>query len=170
MIAKYLLCSTALLSLILSVPGVAQQTPAYLGKHDTTVADRQAIEQVLATYTKSVSDGDEKAFSALLLSDQIPFSSTQGMNLDGAHSSHVETRHYAAFRESVFESGIHYTQHFYNIHIEQDGVLAQASLDFVTQVTGSDKGGYGWKVLQLLKVGGQWKIASEFYTAHPLPH
>jgi len=53
--------------------------------------------------------------------------------------------------------------------IEQDGVLAQASLDFVTRVTGSKQGGYGFKTLTLVKVQGHWKIASEFYTAFSLP-
>jgi hypothetical protein len=31
------------------------------------------------------------------------------------------------------------------------------------------RGGFGWKTLQLLKVKGQWKIASEIYTVRDLP-
>jgi hypothetical protein len=27
-------------------------------------------------------------------------------------------------------------------------------------------GAWGWKTLQLLKIAGQWKIASGFYTSH----
>ncbi len=34
---------------------------------------------------------------------------------------------------------------------------------------GTDKGGYGWKTLELLKVAGGWRIASEFHTAYGLP-
>ena len=48
--------------------------------------------------------------------------------------------------------------------ISQDGVLADVSLVFInTTANGSS---WGWKTLQLLKVNGQWKIASEFFTTH----
>jgi hypothetical protein len=57
-----------------------------------------------------------------------------------------------------------HTQRFRNIHIEQDGALANVSLVFVN--TTARGAAWGWKTLQLLKVEGQWKIASEFYTAH----
>jgi hypothetical protein len=43
--------------------------------------------------------------------------------------------------------------------------MAQVWLHFITRVQGSHSGGEGWKTLTLLKVGGNWKIASEFYTA-----
>jgi len=82
----------------------------------------------------------------------------------------VDTRRYAGFRKTVFASGVRYTQQFYNIHIERDGGLAQVSLDFVTKNAKSGRGGYGWKILQLIKVQGQWKIASELYTARSLPN
>ena len=73
------------------------------------------------------------------------------------------------FRQAVFERGVRYTQHFYNVHIQQDGDLAQVSLDFVTKAMKSGDGGFGWKTLQLLKVRGQWKIASEIYTVRDPP-
>ena len=55
------------------------------------------------------------------------------------------------------------------MRILQDGALAQVSLDFVTVAAGTDQGGYGWKTLELLKVAGTWRIASEFFTAYGLP-
>jgi hypothetical protein len=50
------------------------------------------------------------------------------------------------------------------VHIQQDGLLAQVSLVFVNSTAQGDT--WGWKTMQLLKVAGQWKIASEFYTGH----
>lgn len=159
----------ALFSLALSLPLAAQEAPAFLGKHQGSAQDTQAIEHLLATYTSSVGAGDEAAFSAILLNDQVPFMSTDNLSSRHKNAQHPDTRDYRGFRQAIFESGKHYEQHFYNVHIEQDGPLAQASLDFVTIDKDSHQGGYGWKTLQLLKVQGQWKIASEFYTAYALP-
>ncbi len=144
------------------------QPPPYVGKHHSTPADHEAIAQVLEAYTQSVSTRDVSRFEALLLNRNIPFASTAIVNkADG--STAVDTRRYADFKAAVFDSGEALSQEFYNVHIAQDGDLAQASLDFVTTRTATGRGGYGWKVLHLLKVGGQWKIASEFYTVATVP-
>ena len=131
--------------------------------------DRGEIEKVLTNYRTAVSTGDEALFMTTILDDQIPFfSAGEAASQDGSlHSS--GTRDFASFRRSVFHSGRRYRQSFDHVHIEQDGSLAQASLHFVTREEGSDRGGEGWKVLALLKVGDQWKIASEFYTVRSLP-
>ncbi len=150
----------------LAVP--AQDKPSFIGKHTASPQDKQAIEQLLHSYTAAVTDGNEAAFTSLLLNADVPFTATADVTA-GADPQHLETRHFGQFRQAVFLSGKHYKQSFYNVRIDQDGPLAQVSLDFLTKVPGSGQGGYGWKVLQLLKVQGQWKIASEFYTAYPLP-
>jgi Putative lumazine-binding len=147
----------------------AQGIPSVVGRHQNDPAEKRAIEHVLSLYTTAVSKGDEATFSSILLNDQVPFSSTAELHLDKAEADHLQTSRYAKFKQSVFESGKHYQQQFYHVHIEQDGALAQASLDFVTQDAQTHEGGYGWKSLTLLKVDGQWKIASEFYTVYPLP-
>lgn len=167
--ARMFLHAMALLLAIAPLAAMAEDGPAYLRKHEATIEDHQAIAKLLDTYTASVTKGDEAAFEALLIDDQVPFSSTGEITGHGADGQAVTTRNYQRFRKSVFESGVRYTQHFYNIRIDQDGPLAQVSLDFITQETKSGKGGYGWKTLQLLKVQGHWKIASEFYTARALP-
>jgi len=169
---KILLSGLALLAATTPLPGAAAQEapPAYLSQHETHADDIQAIQKLLTTYTTSVTNGDEAAFEALLLNDQVPFSSTGELVGPQADTEHVDTRRYSGFRQAIFASGVQYTQQFYNVHIEQDGVLAQVSLDFVTKDAKSGRGGYGWKVLQLLKAQGQWKIASEFYTARSLPN
>ena len=157
------------LALSVSMTVTAEESPSYLGQHENSPDDRRAIETVLSTYAQSVSTGNEVAFESLLLGPDIPFAATR--YLDGADVDplHVDTHRYHEFRDAVFRSGKHYSQTFHNVRIEQDGVLAQVSLDFITRVTGTRQGGYGFKTLQLVKVGGHWKIASEFYTAHSLP-
>lgn len=70
------------------------------------------------------------------------------------------------FRDAVFRSGEHFRQSFSHVRIEQDGPLAQASLDFVTRR--GDGGSVGWKVLQLVKTADGWKIASELFTVRSL--
>lgn len=124
---------------------------------DSTGADRRAIEALLDTYTRAVSTKDEPLFETILLNEDIPFSDV------GSAIKSGDTHHYAGFREGVF-AGAPFTQRFQDVHIAQDGPLAQVSLVFVNTADGRST--WGWKTLQLLKVAGQWKIASEFYTGH----
>ena len=166
-----LCCGLALLILAgTEAPALAEtEAPTYLSKHETSAADEAAIRAALTSYTTAVSTGDQKAFEALLLNDQVPFSSTSSAVGPKADPQTVETRRYSEFRKAVFESGVRYSQQFYNVRIEQDGPLALASLDFVTRETETGRGGYGFKTIQFLKVQGQWRIASEFYTGRALP-
>jgi len=123
--------------------------------------DRQAIEKVLANYTKAVSTKDQALFESLLLDKTIPFS---GVPLsEKTEGSSIKTANYEDFRKGVFE-GEPFTQEFKNIHIEQDGMLAQISLVFVNTTSTSES--WGWKTMQMVKVNGRWKIASEFFTGH----
>jgi len=166
--ARSLFVLSICLSAVSSV-SLAQDSPGVVGKHQNDPGEKLAIEHVLSIYTKSVSQGDEAAFAAILLSDQVPFSSTAELHLGKADSLHVQTNRYSGFKHTVFESGRHFEQQFYNTRIEQDGDLAQVSVDFVTKDARTHEGVYGWKSLTLLKVSGQWKIASEIYTVYSLP-
>jgi len=162
--------SAAMLAIAMApLAAPAQDAPAFLSQHQTSAEDRQAIGKLLETYTSSLSNGDQAGFEAILLDDQVPFSGTYELAGPGTEGKAIETRHYQNFRKSVFQSGKRFTQHFYNVHIDQDGALAQVSLDFITQEPKTGGGTYGWKTLQLLKIQGQWKIASEFFTANALP-
>jgi Putative lumazine-binding len=155
---------------VLSVAHAAESVPQPrgLGHHTQTAADKSAIEDVLATYTRSVSNGDQHAFEALLLDENVTFTSTDVVEHPNVGTIAPDIRRYSDFRHAVFESGKSLQQQFFNVKIQQDGPLAQVSLDFVTVQRDSKKGGYGWKVLQMLKVQGQWKIVSEIYTAYSL--
>jgi hypothetical protein len=156
--------------LLLTLSATAMQAdatapPADLGQHVSTAEDMTAIRAVLDRYPQCVTAGDEAGFRALLLDDDIPFAavSTERPGKDGTTAT---LRRYPDFRDAVFRSGQHFQQSFDHVRIEQDGPLAQASLDFVTRQ--SDGGSTGWKVLQLVKTPGGWKIASEFFTVRAL--
>ena len=149
-------------------PAMAHEIPPGAAKHEVSSEDQRAIKDLLATYTRAVSTRDEAAFSGILLNEQIPFFSTDGLARTDASQQPPDTRQYHGFRDAVFRSHQHLTQRFYNVSIEQDGELASVSLDFVTLLTGTQRGSYGWKTLQLIKVNGAWKIASEFYSAYSL--
>ena len=142
---------------------------AFAGRHEASAEDRAAIERLLDTYRAAVKNGDEAGFAALLLNERVPFLTVEAADLGKVQAKDIDVRRYPDFRAAVFGSGKHYEQRFDNIRILQDGALAQVSLDFVTVAAGTDQGGYGWKTLELLKVAGGWRIASEFYTAYGLP-
>ncbi|WP_025102098.1 nuclear transport factor 2 family protein [Burkholderia sp. A1] len=142
--------------------------PPLLGQRSVTAADRDAIHALLRAYTESVESGDRQRFEALLFATDIPFRGVAG-GLDPAEEpADIDIRSYPSFRSGVFESGGRYRQSFHNETIEQDGNLASVSLDFVTTVVDTGRQIHGWKILHLLKVQGQWKIVSEFYTRHLL--
>ncbi len=137
------------------------ESPAIPSGFASTGVDRSAIENLLDTYTRAVSTKDQALFETLLLSKDIPFSdvdsAVKGKGAEGG------TCRYESFRRGVFE-GPAFTQKFQDVHVAQDGPLADVSLVFVN--TSKEGSSWGWKTLQLLKVDGQWKIASEFYTGH----
>jgi len=139
--------------------------PADPGRHVSTANDHAAIAAVLNRYTECVTAGDEAGFRALLLDDDIPFSAVSPAR-SGTDVTTASLRRYADFRDAVFRSGQRFRQSFSHVRIEQDGSLAQASLDFVTRR--GDDGSIGWKVLQLVKTADGWKIASEFFTVRSL--
>lgn len=124
-------------------------------------ADRQAIEALLASYTKAVSTKDQALFESLLLSRTIPFSGVPFSGQTGGTPG--RTANYEDFRKAVFD-GLPFSQSFQDIHIEQDGPLANVSLVFVN-ASPKDRS-WGWKTMQLVRVADRWKIAAEFFTGH----
>lgn len=152
---KFLTSGLILLaSMVAFTPASAKDIPARFESHGD---DLKAINKLLATYTKAVSTKDQALFETLLLDRSIPFSSAP------PSGGTTETRNYEAFRAAVFE-GEPFTQRFRDVHIEQDGDLANVRLVF--EDSSANGRSWGWKTLQLLKVGGAWKIASEFFTGH----
>jgi hypothetical protein len=126
--------------------------------------DRAAIEHVLNNYTTAVTNSDEALFMTTLLDDQIPFFAAGDVTSQLPSLKSADTHAFAAFKRAVFHTNIRYRQTFDHVAIEQDKSLACVRLHFITRVVSSGAAAEGWKTLQLLKVGDQWKIASEFYT------
>ena len=153
----------AIALLLALAPWCGAQTPAtpIPSSFESTGEDRLAIEALLDTYTKAVSTKDQALFETLLLDREIPFSDVY--SAIKAKDAAAATNHYDAFRRGVF-GGPPFTQKFQDVHITQDGPLAQVSLVFVN--SSPDGTSWGWKTLQLLKTAGHWKVASEFYTGH----
>ncbi|MEO6690426.1 MAG: nuclear transport factor 2 family protein [Dokdonella sp.] len=159
---KLIRLSAAVFALSLIGTHPAMASPGVDAKSQIGKSDHEAIEALLASYTRCVTEHDEAGFRALLLDEAIPFAAVA--ESDGS-DNHVDLRQFEGFRKAVFASGQRYKQKFANVRIEQHGPLAQVSLDFVTeQVSGKRAPSVGWKVLQLVKVGDRWKIASELYT------
>ncbi|MGH7083798.1 MAG: nuclear transport factor 2 family protein [Acetobacteraceae bacterium] len=151
------LAATVVASALAAAPGHADPIPSHF---ESTGEDLKAINTLLANYTKAVSTKDQTLFETLLLDPSIPFASIPAAGKTGADH---ETRKYEAFRKAVFE-GEPFTQQFRDVHIEQDGGLANVTLVFENaRPTGKS---WGWKTMHLLKVDGRWKIASEFYSSH----
>lgn len=128
-------------------------------------ADAQGINALLTTYTQSVSQGDRARFESQLLDTHIPFYGVDRGNLTSVGLATIQD--YAGFRQAIFDGGQKFKQRFSNVSVEQVGNLAQVSLDYETAKQDEAYAGKGWKVLQLIKVDGQWKIASEFFTGYP---
>ena len=126
--------------------------------------DRAAIEQILNNYTTAVTNSDEALFMTTLLDDQIPFFAAGDVATQPPTLKSADTHAFAAFNRAVFHSNTRLHQTFDHVTIEQDKSLACVRLHFITRVVSSGAAAEGWKTLQLLKVGDQWKIASEFYT------
>jgi hypothetical protein len=131
-----------------------------------TSEDLPLIQALLNTYTHSLNTGDRQAFEAQLLDTTIPFFGLPGKLPSDFAGGLSAVQNYPAFRKAVFESDGKFAQTFSNILIDQNGDLAQVSLNFLTRLLPDGGSGQGWKVLHLLKVHGQWKIASEFYTVY----
>jgi ketosteroid isomerase-like protein len=148
-------------AIVIALPAVAApaQVHSEPKRFASTGSDRAAIGALLRTYTIAVSTKNQALFESLLLDRSIPFS---GVPLAGK-SNDPETRNYEGFRKAVFE-GKPFKQRFRDVQVEQDGDLADVRLVF--ENSSAEGRSWGWKTLQLLRAGGRWKIASEFYTGH----
>ncbi|WP_204259554.1 hypothetical protein [Lichenicola cladoniae] len=153
-----LIGSIALVAVLASPASYAAPNPS---RFESDGADRKAIMTLLHNYTIAVSAKDQVLFETLLLNKTIPFSSVaSAVRSAGAEGG---TQNYDSFRKGVF-LGPPFTQRFEDVQIRQDGALADVSLVFVN--TSRETSSWGWKTLQLIKVGKSWKIASELYTNH----
>lgn len=161
--------STLLAGLLLIGCGTAKTEPDRLraGQNVAATEERTQIEALLDNYVISVSTGNSMLFESQLLDLSIPFASI-GSREQSVRSADLKgIQDYQGFKKAIFDSGNKFQQRFSQVRIEQVGNLAQVSLDYETALKGNPYAGKGWKVLQLIKVQGSWKIASEFFTGYP---
>ena len=129
---------------------------------EPNAADQAAIAKVVNSYPEFVMQRDRKGFEGLILDKDVPFSSISA-NKTVADSSSL--RNYADFERAIFDGDASFRQQFSDIKIDRVGPIAQVSLNFTVQrLDGKSPSYKGWKILQLVKSNGDWKIASELYT------
>lgn len=136
---------------------------------DQNAAEHLAIANVLETYSTAVSKRDESLFLTTLVSQAITFFSVGDSNSVEPELTTARMQNYKSFSDGIFHSDERYLQTFERIQISREGALATASLYFTTHRLVSGGTSHGWKTLQMVKVGTQWKIASEIFTAHRSP-
>jgi hypothetical protein len=123
--------------------------------------DQAAIAKLLATYTDAVSHKNQALFETLLLGKDIPFA-----YVPPSPTKEIAPawRNYETFRRGVFE-GAPFIQTFRDVHVRVHGAIADVDLIYVN--TDAEGAKPGWKTMQLIRVNGAWKIASEFFTSLP---
>ncbi|MFZ6654027.1 hypothetical protein [Undibacterium sp. TJN19] len=147
---------------------VATLSTAHAETHNAPNADdEKQINTLLTNYTTSVTNGDSALFESQLLDLHIPFSGVSQKKGGAAKMTLQSIQNYQGFKAAIFGDSQQYKQRFSAIDIQQVGNLAQVSLDYETAGQGEDYQGKGWKIIQLIKVDGNWKIASEFFAGYP---
>jgi ketosteroid isomerase-like protein len=127
--------------------------------------DRAAIVALIETYSKAVANRDEAQFMSTMLDDHIPLFSANDDPSQKASLQSKDMYELSGLRNAFFHGKTQFQVTFDHISVQQDRSLAQAFAHFVTSV-GRDRKPVmdGWKSIQFLKVGDQWKIVSELYT------
>ena len=138
-------------------------SPAHAAEPFNVPEEVKAIHALLDNYTQSVTQHDAKRFESQLLDQNIPFMGTYKLDKPGFVATSQSVADYSGFKAVIFGSKQRFSQVFKDVKIEQQGNMAQVSLQYITTDTATGEGGGGWKILQLLKVHGEWKIASEFF-------
>jgi ketosteroid isomerase-like protein len=137
--------------------------------HAHNNVEHLAIERVLETYYTAVTNRDETLFLTTLVNKDIPFFSVGNSDSVEPELTTDKMHNYKGFSQGIFHSEERYRQTFERIQIAQEGALATASLYFTTYRLTTGGTSRGWKTLQLVKIGAEWKIVSEIYTAHRSP-
>jgi ketosteroid isomerase-like protein len=169
--------STLLLLVALLVatpqPSLAQ-TPSYVGKRESSVADIQAIERVTVDFRTALTTKDTKLLSSLLLSDKILFTSPRSpanvrkQRETNVHADGVppDARDFIRF---VATSKVPIEERFYNIKIVQDGHVAWVTFDFDFLEDGKVEN-YGVEAWQMVKDAEEtWKILSVVWSSKGTP-
>jgi ketosteroid isomerase-like protein len=141
-----------------------------MASSSTAAPDQVAITDVINTYSKAVATRDEALFMSTMLDDQVPLFSANDDPSQKTSLKSADMRELSGLRNIFFHGKEQFQVTFDHITVQQDRSLAQVFAHFVTSVGPKAKPILdGWKSIQLLKVGSQWKIVSELYTIENFP-
>jgi hypothetical protein len=150
--------------------------PAYIGRHQSTPEDVNAIMQLTKDFRAALVAKNVRQMSTLMLNSNILFASPaspqtvkrinekEDVNFDG-----LPNGSYPRFAQFVAGTAGPVEEKFYNIKITQDGHVGWVMLDFEF-VQDSKVANYGVEVWQVLKTAGdQWKILSIVWSSNGAP-
>lgn len=161
-----------LLSMAMASTAFAQ-TPDYIGKHQSTTADLQAIKEVIESFRTSIVDKDTKRLSSLMLDSYILWNSPPNSsnikdmqnNLDVTFNGVMGSglRDFIIFLHNEKQP---VEEKFYNIKITQDDNVAWVAFDYEFQMDHKTEN-YGIETWQLIRdADSHWKIISVVWSAH----
>jgi len=164
--------SALTVALLFSTAAFAED-PVYIGRHQSSSEDVNAIMQLTKDFRTALIDKNVKQMSTLMFSSDILFASPasaatvkmindkEDVNFDG-----VPSGGYGRFAQFVGSTRGPIEERFYNIKITQDGHLAWVIFDFEF-VQDSKVARYGVEAWQVLKTAGdKWKILSIVWSSH----
>ena len=171
-----LINASALTVALLFSTAAFAQNPAYIGRHESSSEDVNAIMQLTKDFRAALMDKNVKQLSTLMFSSNILFASPasaatvktindkEDVNFDG-----VSSGGYGRFAQFLGSTRASIEEKFYNIKITQDGHLAWVMFDFEF-VQDSKVAGYGVESWQVVKTAGdKWKILSVVWSSHEAP-
>lgn len=168
-----LLVSIAVASL---TPTLHAQVPEYIGKHEATERDEQAILQVASDFRAALVSKDAKKLSGLLLHSKILFTSPasparvrKARAEADVHADGVNPAGATAFMNFVAASKEPIEERFHNIKITQDGYVAWVMFDFEF-LAGGQVQNHGVETWQMIKTADEsWKILSVVWSSRGKP-
>jgi hypothetical protein len=172
---RLIAASVLTVALLFSIAAFAE-IPVYVGRHQSSPEDVNAIMQLTKDFRAAVTDKNVKQLSTLMFSSNILFASPasaatvktindkEDVNFDG-----VPSGGYGRFAQFLGSTRASLEERFYNINITQDGYLAWVIFDFEF-VQDSKVARYGVEAWQVVKTtGDKWKILSVVWSSHDAP-
>ena len=140
----------------------------------TSTQDSKAqIHEVIEQFRTSIINKDKETFSALFLSDKVPFIAVFSDEM--LTKKRVENPKYPAVVDftqfgppvKMLDGDKAEEEEIWNIKIHTDGYLASVHFDYSDHVSGKQRA-YGTESWSMIKVEADWKITSVSFTVTEL--
>ena len=158
---------------MLTASAAFAQTPAYIGRHESTPEDLKAITKVTDDFQEALIKKDIKLLSSLMYNSNILFSAPADdgfvkqmrektdVNFDGVAGKDG----YGNFAKFIATSKQPVQEKFYNIKITQDRHVAWVIFDYEFLIDNKTQN-VGVESWQMYKTDGKWKIFSVVWSMH----